>query len=142
MLLEWMLKQLTTGLFLSARAEALINQQPGVAGYQAADTQYSQALATIGRQGDAEPRDLLDAIVCGAIISFGLRRPEAVVAQLGSVLDGASRHPQGTGMEAWTAVRVLQGELVKGEVSYGDQARSMRPSHKDRSISGIPWSKP
>lgn len=107
-------EMITTGLYLSGRAEALINQQPGVAGYQAADTQFSQALATVGR-ADVEPRDLLDAIVCSAIISFGLQRPEAVIAQLGGVLDGASRHPEGTGVEAWTAVRVLQGELVKGK---------------------------
>jgi len=111
---------IVTGLYLSARAEALINQQPGVAGYQAADTQFSETLAIVGKQSDSEPRDLLDAIVCSAIILFGLQRAEAVVAQLGSVLDGATRHPEGTGVEAWTAVRVLQGELVKGDVPKGE----------------------
>lgn len=48
------------------------------------------------------------------MISFGLGRPDTALSQIGNVLDGASRHPEGTGVEAWTAVRVLQGELIKG----------------------------
>lgn len=101
-------------MFLSARCEALLGSQPGREGYQAADAQFAQALAAVGRQGDVEPRDMLDAIVCGAMISFGLERPETALSQIGNVLDGASRHPEGTGVEAWTAVRVVQGELIKG----------------------------
>lgn len=102
------------GLVFAARAGALVYGRPGMESARQADSMYGEALSTAIREESSHQRDVLDGATCRAMAYYGMGEVEQALTQVPEPLHRLRPPSRGQGEEAWGAVSVVQGTLIRG----------------------------
>lgn len=103
-----------TGLVFAARTGALVYGRPGIESAKQAESQYGEALSAAIREEGSYQRDVVDGATCRAMTYYSKGEVEQALTRVPEPLHRLRPPSKGLGEEAWGAVSVIQGTLIRG----------------------------